>query len=217
MSDPAWQKGLKFLVSTQARDGTWRVRTRMISPAEVSPEYFTTGFPYGKDEFLSYAGSCWAVMALMSALPESGRSITEPQAASSTEVPWAQSGAVRNGERSQDTSRCRTRSKQQDRERDDAADDGGARRGEGSPARCARCRREESGAAGTDALTIAAAHYGTSTSLRALLDAGAEAQPSERRRHSADAVRGDERRHRERQVAARSWCRGISQKRSLNR
>ena len=40
------------------------------------------------------------------------------------------------------------------------------------------------GAAGTDALTIAAAHYGTSTSLRALLDAGAEAQSSERRRHS---------------------------------
>ena len=64
-SDPAWQKGLKFLVSTQASDGTWRVRTRMISPAEVSPEYFTTGFPYGKDEFLSYAGSCWATMALI--------------------------------------------------------------------------------------------------------------------------------------------------------
>ena len=69
-TDPVWRKGLKFLVSTQARDGTWRVRTRMISPATVSPEYFTTGFPYRKDEFLSYAGSCWAVMALMSALPE---------------------------------------------------------------------------------------------------------------------------------------------------
>ena len=61
----------------------------MISPAEVSPEYFTTGFPYGKDEFLSYAGSCWAVMALMSVLPESPRGITDAQAASSSEVPWA--------------------------------------------------------------------------------------------------------------------------------
>src|SRR4030095_1258637 len=88
-SDPAWQKGLRFLVSTQASDGTWRVRTRMISPAEVSPEYFTTGFPYGKDEFLSYAGSCWATMALIAALPEGPRRSTEAQAASSAEVPWA--------------------------------------------------------------------------------------------------------------------------------
>src|SRR4030095_9609804 len=88
-SDPAWQKGLKFLVSTQARDGTWHVRTRMISPAEVSPEYFSTGFPYGKDEFLSYAGSCWAVMALMSALPEKPAVDPGNEAASSTAIPWA--------------------------------------------------------------------------------------------------------------------------------
>jgi len=69
-SDPAWQKAARFLLSTQARDGTWRVPTRMLSPAEVSPPYFPTGFPYGKDEFLSYAGTSWAVLALMSALPE---------------------------------------------------------------------------------------------------------------------------------------------------
>jgi hypothetical protein len=61
---------LKFLISTQAADGTWRVRTRMISPAQVSPPYFPTGFPYEKDEFLSYAGSSWAVMALLAALPK---------------------------------------------------------------------------------------------------------------------------------------------------
>ena len=62
-------RDLKFLLSTQARDGTWRVHTRMISPAPVSPEYFPSGFPYGKDEYLSYAGSSWAVMAMLSALP----------------------------------------------------------------------------------------------------------------------------------------------------
>ena len=66
----AWRRGVRFLISTQAADGTWRVRTRMVSPAEVSPPYFTTGFPYQKDEYLSYAGTCWAVMALLSALPE---------------------------------------------------------------------------------------------------------------------------------------------------
>src|SRR5580693_9088983 len=69
ITDRAWNAGLSFLISTQAADGTWRVRTRMVSPADVSPEYFPTGFPYEKDEFLSYAGSSWAVMALLSALP----------------------------------------------------------------------------------------------------------------------------------------------------
>jgi ankyrin repeat protein len=68
-NDPAWRSAAKFLISTQAADGTWRVRTRMLSPAEVSPQYFATSFPYGKDEFLSYAGSVWATMALVSALP----------------------------------------------------------------------------------------------------------------------------------------------------
>lgn len=68
-----WRAGLKFLLSTQAADGTWHVGTRMLSPADVSPKYFTTGFPYGKDEYISYAASCWAVMGLLSALPEAAR------------------------------------------------------------------------------------------------------------------------------------------------
>ncbi|HVQ12303.1 MAG TPA: ankyrin repeat domain-containing protein [Vicinamibacterales bacterium] len=183
-SDPAWQKGLKFLVSTQARDGTWRVRTRMISPAEVSPEYFTTGFPYGKDEFLSYAGSCWATMALIAALPEAPGRSTEAQAASSSEVPWARAalfGSVNDLKSLLD-----------------AGLDPNSKTGRGSTllmmaapdvdkvrlliARGADVKSR--GAAGTDASTIAAAHYGTSASLRALLDAGAEAQPPERGRHS---------------------------------
>jgi ankyrin repeat protein len=61
---------LNFLISTQAADGTWRVRTRMVSPADISPPYFPTGFPYEKDEYLSYAGSAWATMALLTALPK---------------------------------------------------------------------------------------------------------------------------------------------------
>jgi len=69
-TDRVWSAGLRFLISAQAADGTWHVRTRMTSPAQVSPEYFPTGFPYEKDEFLSYAGSSWAVMALLTALPK---------------------------------------------------------------------------------------------------------------------------------------------------
>lgn len=66
----ASQRGIRFLLSTQAKDGSWRVKTRMVSPAEVSPQYFSSGFPYEKDEYLSYAASCWALMALLSSLPE---------------------------------------------------------------------------------------------------------------------------------------------------
>lgn len=62
-------KGIRFLVSNQAGDGTWHVATRMLSPADVSPPYFETGFPYKKDQFISYAGSCWATMALLTTIP----------------------------------------------------------------------------------------------------------------------------------------------------
>jgi hypothetical protein len=88
ISDTAFTKGIKFLVSTQANDGTWRVRTRMISPAEISPKYFHTGFPYGKDEFLSYAGSCWAVMALLSAMPETTAKVASIESTSPEGPGW---------------------------------------------------------------------------------------------------------------------------------
>src|SRR3954465_15324588 len=45
-SDAAGRRGVAFLRSPQQADGTWHVRTRMLSPADVSPPYFTTGFPY---------------------------------------------------------------------------------------------------------------------------------------------------------------------------
>jgi ankyrin repeat protein len=73
-ADHALGGALRFLVSTQAPDGTWRVHTRMVSPAPLSPDYFPTGFPYAKDEYLSYAGSSWATMALLSALPADRKS-----------------------------------------------------------------------------------------------------------------------------------------------
>jgi N-acyl-D-amino-acid deacylase len=70
-------KGIRFLLSKQAGDGTWRVRTRMVSPAEVSPPYFETGFPYKKDQFISYAGSSWATMALLTTIP-AGAKVERP-------------------------------------------------------------------------------------------------------------------------------------------
>lgn len=85
--DPARRAGIEFLISTQADDGTWHVRTRMLSPAMVSPPYFSTGFPYEDDEFLSYAGSCWAVMALLAELPETGAGASDPPGVDAAPAP----------------------------------------------------------------------------------------------------------------------------------
>jgi hypothetical protein len=59
-SGPSYQRGVAYLLRTQQKDGTWFVKTRAIP----SNPYFESGFPYGKSQFISYAGSCWATMAL---------------------------------------------------------------------------------------------------------------------------------------------------------
>ncbi len=78
VADAAWRKGIGFLLTSQAADGTWHVRSRMISPAEVSPPYFTTGFPYKRDEYISYAASAWATMALLGAEPRADAATPPP-------------------------------------------------------------------------------------------------------------------------------------------
>ena len=64
-SDPVHQKGIDFLLRTQAEDGTWHVKSRSIW---LQP-YFESGFPYGQDQFISTAGTAWAAMALAATLP----------------------------------------------------------------------------------------------------------------------------------------------------
>lgn len=59
-SDPIYRKGVDYLLRTQAPDGSWHVETRAIW---LQP-YFESGFPYGRDQFISAAGTAWAVMAL---------------------------------------------------------------------------------------------------------------------------------------------------------
>ncbi len=60
VSNPVYQKGVDYLLRTQAPDGSWHVETRAIW---LQP-YFESGFPYGRDQFISAAGTAWAVMAL---------------------------------------------------------------------------------------------------------------------------------------------------------
>jgi ankyrin repeat protein/mono/diheme cytochrome c family protein len=65
MTDPVYRKGVDYLLRTQANDGTWQVKTRAIW---LQP-YFESGFPYGRDQFISAAGTAWAAMALAAAQP----------------------------------------------------------------------------------------------------------------------------------------------------
>lgn len=63
------EKGLAYLLRTQKPDGSWLVETRLHTVAPVSPPFFETGFPYGRNQFLSCAATAWAVMALAGTLP----------------------------------------------------------------------------------------------------------------------------------------------------
>jgi ankyrin repeat protein len=60
VSDPVYQRGVKFLLSTQLEDGSWFVATRTLP---VQP-YFDAEFPYERNQFISDAATNWATMAL---------------------------------------------------------------------------------------------------------------------------------------------------------
>jgi hypothetical protein len=59
-ADPVVKRGVKYLLRTQAPDGSWHVKSRSIP---FQP-YFDAGFPYGTDQWISVAGTSWAAMAL---------------------------------------------------------------------------------------------------------------------------------------------------------
>lgn len=68
ITDARWQRGILYLLRTQASDGSWHVVSRLHPPAPVSPAYFETGHPYGHDQFISMMGESMAVIALATAL-----------------------------------------------------------------------------------------------------------------------------------------------------
>jgi ankyrin repeat protein len=63
-SDDVFQKGVKFLLTTQASDGSWHVSSR----ATTFQIYFEGGFPYGHDQWISIMGTGWAAAALSLAI-----------------------------------------------------------------------------------------------------------------------------------------------------
>ena len=58
---PAYRAGVAFLIKTQGTDGTWWVKSR----SNPFQPYYESGFPHGKNQFISIAASGWATTALI--------------------------------------------------------------------------------------------------------------------------------------------------------
>jgi len=61
-----YQRGIEFLKSSQLGDGTWHVKTR-ATPVQ---KYFESGFPHGRDQYISMTATCWAATAMVLTLPK---------------------------------------------------------------------------------------------------------------------------------------------------
>jgi N-acyl-D-amino-acid deacylase len=62
-SNPAYQQGVRFLLSSQRPDGAWIVQTRS-RPVQV---FFDNGDPGDKSQFISFVATSWGVLALLEA------------------------------------------------------------------------------------------------------------------------------------------------------
>jgi ankyrin repeat protein len=60
----AYQRGVLYLMRTQNEDGSWQVKTRAF-PFQPLKD---SGFPHGRDQWISAAGTSWASMAISHAL-----------------------------------------------------------------------------------------------------------------------------------------------------
>ncbi len=68
VSDPAYQRGVHYLINNQFEDGSWFVQSRA---AGLQP-YFDNGFPHDVHQWVSAAATNWATMALTLASRSSG-------------------------------------------------------------------------------------------------------------------------------------------------
>ena len=63
-ANPAYQRGVLYLMNTQLEDGSWYVQSR----APAFQPYFDSDFPHGPDQFISVAATNWAALALLPAV-----------------------------------------------------------------------------------------------------------------------------------------------------
>ena len=65
------ERAIAWLLRNQNEDGSWMVESRQRSPAVVSPPFFESAFPHGKNQYISAAATAWGAMGLMSVVPKS--------------------------------------------------------------------------------------------------------------------------------------------------
>ena len=65
-TDAAYRNGVAFLLGTQYQEGAWLVRTHSF-PVQ---RYFESGFPFGRHQWISAAGTSWASLAIAQTLPD---------------------------------------------------------------------------------------------------------------------------------------------------
>ncbi len=65
VDEAGWRKGVRFLLGTQEEDGTWFVKSR----SKPVQKQFDSGFPHGKDQFISCAATGWTTAVLALATP----------------------------------------------------------------------------------------------------------------------------------------------------
>jgi hypothetical protein len=61
INSDAYRRGVDYLMRTREADGSWHVRSQAFG---IQP-YLESGFPHGKDQWISMAATAWAAMALM--------------------------------------------------------------------------------------------------------------------------------------------------------
>jgi ankyrin repeat protein len=76
VTDQAYRNGVAYLLRTQAPDGSWHVKTRLVAPVDLSPPPFDFKFPYDDDYVISIFGTEWATQALL--LTQPGVKGTQP-------------------------------------------------------------------------------------------------------------------------------------------
>ncbi len=68
VTDDTHRRGVQFLRDSQYQDGSWLVKSRSFP----SQSYFESGFPFGRHQWISSAGTAWATMAIAETLPDRG-------------------------------------------------------------------------------------------------------------------------------------------------
>ena len=58
---PVYSSGVSYLLRNQYADGSWLARSRAY-PVQL---YAETGFPFGRHQWISAAGTSWASLALV--------------------------------------------------------------------------------------------------------------------------------------------------------